>query len=40
MCSFCLEGETRYCKQRENPTSFREGMVNMHGLLTCTKCNM
>jgi hypothetical protein len=31
MCSFCLEGE--------NPRPFREGMVNIHGLLTCTKCS-
>lgn len=39
MCSFCLEGETCYYKQRENPRPFREGMVNIHGLLTCTKCS-
>ena len=39
MCSFCLEGETCYYKQRENPRPFRKGMVNVHGLLTCTKCS-
>ena len=39
MCSFCLEGETCYYKQRENPRPFRGGMVNIHGLLTCTKCS-
>jgi hypothetical protein len=39
MCSFCLEGETCYYKQRENPRPFREGLVNIHGLLTCTKCS-
>ena len=39
MCSFCLEGETGYYKQRENPRPFRKGMVNVHGLLTCTKCS-
>ena len=38
-CSFCLEGETRYHKKRENPRPFREGVVNVHGLLTCTKCS-
>ena len=39
MCSFCLEGETCYYKQRENPKPFREDMVNIHGLLTCIKCS-
>jgi hypothetical protein len=39
MCSFCLEGETCYYKQRENPRPFRKGMVNIHGLLTCQKCS-
>jgi len=39
MCSFCLEGETCYYKQQENPRPFRKGMVNVHGLLTCTKCS-
>jgi hypothetical protein len=39
ICSFCLDGETSYYKQRENPRPFREGIVNIHGLLTCTKCS-
>ena len=43
MCSFCLDGETCYYKQREKPRPkprpFIEGMVNIHGLLTCTKCS-
>jgi len=39
MCSFCLEGETCYYKQQENPRPFSKGMVNVHGLLTCTKCS-
>jgi hypothetical protein len=38
-CSHCLEGETCYTKQRENPRPFREGLVNVHGLLTCKKCS-
>jgi hypothetical protein len=28
MCSFCLEGETCYYKQRENPRLFREWVTN------------
>lgn len=39
MCSYCLEGETCYAKQRENPRPFKEGLVNVHGLLTCKKCS-
>jgi len=38
-CSYCIEGETCYAKQRENPRPFREGLVNVHGLLTCKKCS-
>ena len=37
MYSFCLQCEACYYKQRENPTPFRKGIVNIPGLLTCTK---
>jgi hypothetical protein len=39
MCSFCLEGETSYCIKRENPKPYREGIIDVHGLLTCKKCS-
>jgi len=39
ICSFCLEGETCYYKQRENPRPYKCGIVNVHGLLTCEKCS-
>jgi len=39
ICCHCLEGETCYYKQRENPKPFRKGMMNVHGLLTCNKCS-
>jgi hypothetical protein len=39
MCSFCLKGETSYCMKRKNPKPYKEGIIDVHGLLTCNKCS-
>lgn len=38
-CCNCLNNDTCYYKKRENPKPFRDGEVNVHGLLNCKNCS-
>ena len=38
-CCNCLNSDTCYYKKRENPKPFRDGEVNVHGLLNCKNCS-